>query len=77
MKRHVYSRDTHMRIRIDDAEPECGKHFCDICGDCLACYWEDPCNGIAGEEHLWVVYESPDMRHETNEADAYAADGDA
>ena len=56
MKRHVYSSDTHKLIRIDEAEPECGKHFCDICGDCLACYWEDPCNGIAGEEHLWVVY---------------------
>lgn len=26
-------------------KPECGD-FCEVCGDCLHCYWEDPCLGL-------------------------------
>ena len=36
-----------------DMEPECGVDFCDICGDCLACYGGDDCY-LA--EHRWAVY---------------------
>ena len=42
-------------------EPECGKDFCDQCGDCLHCYGGDPCCP-AGEnlgDHFWVIY-NPD-----------------
>jgi hypothetical protein len=42
--------------RTVDARPECGEDFCDDCGDCLVCYWEDPCRGEDGREHMWVVY---------------------
>ena len=41
------------RVRAD---PRCGD-FCDLCGDCLRCYGNDPCyydRGIG--EHQWVVY---------------------
>jgi hypothetical protein len=37
------------------ATPRCNEDFCDGCGDCLSCYWEDPCRD--GGEHTWVVYE--------------------
>lgn len=39
-------------------DPECGEDFCDRCGDCLACYGNDPC-WDGGEEpgtHSWFVY---------------------
>lgn len=32
-------------------EPECGKDFCQRCGDCLYCYGSDPC--LHGDEHIW------------------------
>lgn len=31
---------------------KCGKTFCDRCGDCLACYGDDPC-GSHGGDHVW------------------------
>lgn len=37
-----------------DADPICGEDFCDICGDCLACYGDLPC--VDGD-HLWVKEE--------------------
>lgn len=42
----------------DHGEPECGKDFCDSCGDCLACF-EDGCPQTDGGEHRWVVYYYP------------------
>jgi hypothetical protein len=29
----------------------CGEDFCDRCGDCLACYGDDPC--YDGGDHNW------------------------
>ena len=37
-----------------EEEPICGKDFCDTCGDCLHCYWLDPCKN--SDEHRWVEY---------------------
>lgn len=31
-------------------KPECGVDFCQICGDCLACYGGDSC--IDGGDHM-------------------------
>lgn len=44
------------------AEPSCGEDFCDDCGDCLYCYYEDSC---PGGYHRWVVYDD----HEKWKAD--------
>lgn len=38
-----------------DREPECGKDFCDQCGDCLWCYGGDPCWPDDGN-HSWIIY---------------------
>lgn len=51
--------DKGVLIRIIEKEPECGKDFCEICGDCLHCYGGDPCynareNGI---DHIWLEEE--------------------
>jgi hypothetical protein len=55
MKRSVVMLDGS--TRIEEATPKCGEDFCDRCGDCLACFGEDPC--VDGHrEHLWVVYEA-------------------
>jgi len=40
-----------------EAEPVCGKDFCDTCGDCLACCDSNPCYGNSDGEHLWVEYD--------------------
>lgn len=44
MLAEVYALDDQMwnaqRIGVAEVEPECGEHFCDGCGDCLACYGE-------------------------------------
>jgi len=37
-----------------EAEPICGKDFCDRCGECLYCYGDDEC-GMCGD-HAWCVY---------------------
>ncbi len=39
------------------AVPVCMVDFCDSCGECLYCYWEDKCYGNDDGEHLWVKYE--------------------
>lgn len=51
----------HQRVDELAAEPECGRDFCDKCGDCLYCYSED-CNshdycGLA----RWVLYVGDDV----------------
>ena len=30
--------------------PRCGEDFCEDCGDCLYCYWEDDC-AVTGDPH--------------------------
>lgn len=48
-----------------EAEPECGRDFCDSCGDCLACYGGDPCFGSSLEgDHAWFVYKDRDRHTE-------------
>lgn len=55
MKREVCDEKTDKLLDIDDAEPECGKDFCDRCGDCLHCYDGNPCvNDHA--KHRWIYY---------------------
>jgi hypothetical protein len=41
-------------LRYEMAEPECGKDFCENCGDCLVCYWDE---GLCydGSPHSWRV----------------------
>lgn len=55
----VYNAQDQL-IGIVQAAPECGKHFCDRCGDCLACGYGGPCIVSGGEEyeegHRWVHY---------------------
>jgi hypothetical protein len=51
MVKHIFDKNGTKLLRTEIAEPECGKDFCDNCGDCLACdsnYCQD-CS--------WVVYE--------------------
>ena len=56
MRREVWDERGEVRIRIDSAEPVCGKHFCDTCGCCLACYANDGCCPECTPECRWVVY---------------------
>ena len=30
---------------MNPEEIRCGEVFCDLCGDCIACYGDDPCYG--------------------------------
>lgn len=57
MKKFVYSSDGDKLLRVEDETPRCGVDFCDRCGDCLHCYWEDPCYGNETGAHSWVAYE--------------------
>jgi hypothetical protein len=61
MTRFVYTDALpSVLLRTEEAEPECGKDFCDHCGDCLACFGGDWCpNEGRDNEHWWVVYETP------------------
>ena len=56
MQREIWDYEGKKLLRVEEAEPECGKNFCDTCGDCLACYESDPC--IDGN-HRWIVYVDP------------------
>lgn len=71
MNRHVYSRQTDKLIRVEDAEPECGKDFCDRCGDCLDCYGGDPCwdGSESAGDHFWVTYEDEKGADNGNDGD--------
>lgn len=40
------------------AEVSCGEDFCHHCGDCLACYGDDPCTHEG--THDWPMEEVPD-----------------
>lgn len=43
---------------------ECGKVFCELCGDCIYCYGVDPCFGNMDEEgnggYHWYSLEEDD-----------------
>lgn len=56
MIKYIYDINTGVFLRLEQGEPVCGKDFCDSCGDCLSCYWEDPCYGNDSGEHFWVEY---------------------
>ena len=62
--------------RVEDREPECGKDFCDTCGDCLACYGGDPCSKSKDGKHLWVIYEEEVEEPETEPLDVNVGIGD-
>lgn len=55
MIRHTYDHAGLILIRKERADPNCGEDFCNNCGDCLACYREDPC-GNPNSTHFWVKY---------------------
>ena len=38
-----------------EREPVCGEDYCEQCGDCLVCHWEDPCYGNDGGEHSFFI----------------------
>ncbi len=50
----VFDINTNEFLYNGKTEPICGEDFCDTCGDCLVCYWEDDC--IDGNCHYWVKY---------------------
>ena len=52
----IYDHTGIKLIRTEEATPKCGEDYCDACGDCLACYWEDGCGGEEGKPHYWVEY---------------------
>jgi hypothetical protein len=47
-------------LKAVDDQPVCGEHFCESCGDCLACAeeWDSKCiyNEYDGS-HFWVEYD--------------------
>lgn len=66
MKKQIvyYGGGPMRRGPVYDMEPVCGRDFCDTCGLCLACYYEEPCcNGEPGD-HYWVeyVYNPPSLK---------------
>ena len=54
MQKHIYDRHGMTLLRVEEAEPVCGRDFCDECGACLVCHAEDECS--FGGEHVWVEY---------------------
>ncbi len=56
MKKFIVDVSGRNHTRSEEAELVCGEHFCDICGDCLACYGVDTCWETGGE-HYWIEYE--------------------
>lgn len=55
MKKTIRNVVTDEVINVVEANPVCMEDFCEICGDCLHCYGEDPCTQDGG--HYWVKYE--------------------
>ena len=56
MKAEVEQPDGSYRIE-ERGGPKCGKDFCDSCGDCLNCYFGDPCVHNKSGKHRWVIYQ--------------------
>lgn len=61
MIKHIYSEDDHTLIEKVEASPTC-EDFCDSCGDCLSCCWEDPCRERDDGKHYWVEYRKTTAR---------------
>lgn len=38
---------------MTDRQPICGTDFCALCGDCLYCFGEDPCQRSEDRRHYW------------------------
>lgn len=57
MKRRVYNDSGDKLLRVEEAEPECGEDFCDLCGDCLSCEGDTECLSSSDGKHPWVIYE--------------------
>lgn len=62
MTKNIYNEHGDVLLRKEEAEPECGKDFCDQCGDCLYCYGCDPCHSGSDDQHFWVKYGDPATR---------------
>ena len=60
MQRTILDSETGAVLRTEKHDPDCGEDFCDVCGDCLACYGVTPCcpDGTDRGSHSWVRYES-------------------
>lgn len=37
-----------------DIEPIHDLDFCEDCGECLACFKDDPCMGVPNRDHVFV-----------------------
>jgi hypothetical protein len=61
MQCRIVDRDGKL-VRTIDAQPVCGKDFCDGCGDCLYCFVSDDCyrTGEPQLGHRWVLYTDMD-----------------
>ena len=57
MTRYIYDPQGEGLLRTEEAEPECGKDFCDNCGDCLYCYGDEECTCSNNGKHHWAEYE--------------------
>jgi hypothetical protein len=55
--RDAWTVNATLPDRVVKAKPRHGEDFCDACGDCLDCYWDDPCGRYGDEGHIWVIYE--------------------
>ena len=55
MKAYI-DRENDAYLWTEVGDPVCGIDFCDQCGDCLHCYWDDECYPYPGEGHSWVIY---------------------
>ena len=57
MRKEICDNVNYEYIRTEECEPVCGEDFCDNCGDCLVCCFDDMCYGPGESLHRWVVYE--------------------
>ena len=55
MEKHIYDESGTTLIRKENATPVCQVHFCDRCGDCLACDGDGLCYPDECA-HFWVQY---------------------
>lgn len=56
MMKHIYDKSGLKFIRSEESLPVCSEDFCDCCGDCLRCYWENECLANGTGAHSWVQY---------------------
>jgi len=56
----VYSYDGKKRVEYIEAEPVCGRDFCDNCGDCIYCYGDDCNTNDYCGGWSWILYEGSD-----------------